>query len=86
MIPREVNTMKVWPGSPYPLGATWDGKDVNFALLWEHATHVQLCLFERVEADHESDCSPLLVYTDQVWHGYLPDLLPGRLCGYRGAP
>jgi pullulanase/glycogen debranching enzyme len=53
IVPLEVNTMRVWPGSPYPLGATWDGKGVNFALFSEHATRVELCLFDGVEAAQE---------------------------------
>jgi glycogen operon protein len=48
------NTMRVWPGNAYPLGATWDGKGVNFALFSEHATKVELCLFDAVEADKET--------------------------------
>ena len=75
--------MRVWPGSPYPLGATWDGKGVNFALFSEHATHVELCLFDAADAAKEAHRLPLPEYTDHVWHGYLPDVLPGQLYGYR---
>src|SRR5262245_32420648 len=75
--------MRVWPGSPHPLGATWDGKGVNFALFSEHATKVELCLFEAVDAKTEAQLIPLPEYTDQVWHGYLPEVLPGQLYGYR---
>ena len=46
--------MRVWPGNSYPLGATWDGKGVNFALFSEHATGVELCLFDTVDADKET--------------------------------
>ena len=46
--------MRVWPGNAYPLGAMWDGKGVNFALFSEHATKVELCLFDAVEADKET--------------------------------
>ena len=46
--------MRVWPGSPYPLGATWDGKGVNFALFSEHASQVELCLFDSVDAEKEA--------------------------------
>ena len=46
--------MRVWPGNPYPLGATWDGKGVNFALFSEHATKVELCLFDSVDAEQPS--------------------------------
>ena len=75
--------MRVWPGQPSPLGATWDGKGVNFALFSAHATRVELCLFDSVDAQHESACVPLFEQTDQVWHGYLPDIKPGQLYGYR---
>ena len=45
--------MRTWPGHPYPLGATWDGAGVNFALFAEHATKVELCLFRSAEAKHD---------------------------------
>src|SRR5207344_2188463 len=76
-------SMRVWPGSPYPLGATWDGVGVNFALFSEHATRVELCLFDSPNADCESLTIPLTEQTDMVWHGYLPDVRPGQLYGYR---
>jgi glycogen operon protein len=75
--------MKVWPGSPYPLGATWDGIGVNFALFSEHATAVELCLFDSPYAGKESHRIPLRQRTEQVWHGYLPEVRPGQLYGYR---
>jgi len=75
--------MRVWPGNPYPLGATWDGKGVNFALFSEHASKVELCLFEGREAEKEAYCVPMTEHTDQVWHAYLPEILPGQLYGYR---
>jgi isoamylase len=75
--------MRVWPGAPYPLGATWDASGVNFALFSEHATKVELCLFDGVSAPMESLCVPLIERTDMVWHGYLPDVRPGQLYGYR---
>lgn len=74
---------RVWPGRPYPLGATWDGKGVNFALYSENATKVELCLFDGPEASRESVRIVLPEQTDQVWHGYLPDAVPGQLYGYR---
>ncbi|HVE13849.1 MAG TPA: glycogen debranching protein GlgX [Elusimicrobiota bacterium] len=74
---------RIRPGSPYPLGATWDGKGVNFALCSENATAVELCLFESPEARKESQRIALPERTDRVWHGYLPDVLPGQLYGYR---
>jgi isoamylase len=75
--------MRVWPGRPYPLGATWDGAGVNFALFSEHATNVELCLFDSGDATKESQRIPMPEHTDQVWHLYLPDALPDQLYGYR---
>jgi len=75
--------MSMRPGRPYPLGATWDGRGVNFALFSEHATKVELCLFDSPEAAKESARLPLVEKTDQVWHGYLPGVQPGQLYGYR---
>lgn len=75
--------MRVWPGLPYPLGATWDGRGVNFALFSENATRVELCLFESAEQPYESLRLPLPEQTDRVWHGYFPDIKPGQLYGYR---
>src|SRR5690606_499065 len=72
----------VRPGSPTPLGATWDGKGVNFALFSAHATKVELCLFDPSGAQ-EISRTPLPEYTDEVWHGYFPDVRPGQLYGYR---
>jgi glycogen operon protein len=73
----------VWPGEPYPLGATWDGLGVNFALFSAHATRVDLCLFDSPESTRESRVVTLPERTAMVWHGYLPDLRPGQLYGYR---
>src|SRR4051795_1223319 len=75
--------MRVWPGAPYPLGATWDGVGVNFAIFSEHATRVELCLFDSPDGEVESVTIPLPEHTDMVWHGYLPDVRPGQLYGYR---
>ena len=75
--------MRVWPGTPYPLGATWDGVGVNFAIFSEHATRVELCLFDSIETEVETVTIPLVEHTDMVWHGYLPDVHPGQLYGYR---
>src|SRR5690349_22538755 len=72
----------MWPGRPYPLGATWDGEGVNFALFSEHAERVELCLFD-VAGQREVARITLPEYTDDVWHGYLPDARPGLLYGYR---
>src|SRR5262245_15308442 len=59
------NPMRVWPGHPYPLGATWDGAGVNFALFSEHATKVELCLFDSAAAGQEAHRIPLNEYTDK---------------------
>jgi glycogen operon protein len=75
--------MRVWPGRPSPLGATWDGAGVNFALFSEHATKVELCLFDSIEPGKDAQRIALPEQTDQVWHGYLPDVEPAQLYGYR---
>ncbi|MCA9470829.1 MAG: glycogen debranching protein GlgX [Nitrospirales bacterium] len=75
--------MKVWPGRPYPLGATWDGEGVNFALFSENATDVDLCLFEDERQDQETHRIRIEERTDQVWHVYLPEIRPGQFYGYR---
>ena len=75
--------MRYWPGRPHPLGATWDGRGVNFALYSENATKVELCLFDSVEDKIESKKISLVEHTDMVWHAYLPDVRPGQLYGYR---
>ncbi|HVA85858.1 MAG TPA: glycogen debranching protein GlgX [Candidatus Saccharimonadales bacterium] len=75
--------MKVLPGSSYPLGATWDGSGVNFALFSEHATAVDLCLFDADDPQRETARVPLPEFTDNVWHGHLPEVRPGQRYGYR---
>src|SRR5262245_54793232 len=80
---RDASGLRVWPGQPYPLGASWDGRGVNFALYSENATKVELCLFDSQNAAHESARIELPEYTDFVWHGFFPDLVPGQLYGYR---
>src|SRR5512135_2237159 len=72
----------IWPGRPYPLGATWDGQGVNFALFSENATKVDLCLFDS-RGRKELQRIELYEQTDQVWHVYLPELRPSQLYGYR---
>jgi isoamylase len=74
--------IEICPGRPYPLGATWDGEGVNFALFSENAAKVELCIFDG-SGQHEVGRVALPEYTDQVWHGYLPDARPGLLYGYR---
>jgi isoamylase len=75
--------VRAWPGSPFPLGATWDGSGVNFALFSEHATRVELCLFDDPSDTTERLRIPVVDRTDMVWHVYLPDARPGQLYGYR---
>ena len=72
----------VWPGNPYPRGATWDGEGVNFALFSEHAEKVELCLFDPT-GRRELQRIEVREHTDQIWHCYLPDARPGLLYGYR---
>lgn len=73
---------KIESGSAYPLGATWDGSGVNFALFSAHAERVELCLFDS-NGRREIAKFTLPENTNQVWHGYLPYLRPGTLYGYR---
>ncbi len=75
--------MRIWPGHSYPLGATWDGAGVNFAVFSQNATKVVLCLFGEGDPPEETHCIPLPEQTNQVWHGYLPDVRPGQLYGFR---
>jgi isoamylase len=75
--------VKIWLGYPYPLGASWLGNGVNFALFSEMATSVDLCLFESLEAPQENIRIPMTEHTDQVWHVFLPDVRPGQLYGFR---
>jgi isoamylase len=73
----------IYPGNPYPLGATWDGNGVNFALYAENATGVDLCLFDAPTGKSETTRIRIKEVTHQVWHAYIPDLKPGQLYGYR---
>jgi glycogen operon protein len=73
-------TIKTWPGKPYPLGATFDGKGVNFALFSENAHGVELCLFD---ADGNETTIPVKERTHNNWHIYLPGVKPGQRYGYR---
>ena len=72
--------MRVWPGDPHPLGATWDGEGVNFALFSHDAEAVELCLFDDAGAERRV---LLPERENRVWHAYLPDVRPGQLYGYR---
>ncbi len=75
--------MRVWPGKPYPLGATLDGGGVNFSLFSENASKVELCLFDSPDAKTETHRIELKEQTDLAWHVYLPDVYVGQLYGYR---
>ena len=75
--------MRKRPGQPHPLGATWDGEGANFALFSEHATGVELNLFDSPFSDRASHRIRLEEQTDHVWHVYLPEVRPGQLYGYR---
>jgi isoamylase len=72
--------VRVWRGTPYPLGATWDGAGTNFALFSDNGTGVELALFD---ADGAEQRVRMAERTDNVWHGYLPDIGPGQRYGYR---
>jgi isoamylase len=78
----DTNSIRVWEGGATKLGATWDGLGVNFALFSANATKVELCLFDPSGA-HEVQRIELPEYTDEVWHGYLPDAGPGTVYAYR---
>jgi glycogen operon protein len=73
---------RVSEGLPYPLGATWDGSGVNFAIFSANATKVELCLFD-ADGQEEIERIALPEFTNEIWHGYLPDARPGTLYGYR---
>src|SRR4051794_22037414 len=75
--------MRIWPGLASPLGATRSSDGVNFAIFSDHATQVELCLFDSPNETAESDRIVLPEKTHEVWHGYLPDVRPGQLYGYR---
>ncbi|MGH8686295.1 MAG: glycogen debranching protein GlgX, partial [Burkholderiales bacterium] len=72
----------VWRGAPAPLGATWDGEGVNFALFSEHAERVELCLFDE-GGRRERQRIEVRERTDNVWHCYLPEARPSLPYGYR---
>jgi glycogen operon protein len=75
--------LKLKEGLPHPLGATWDGKGTNFALYFGNATRVEVCLFDAV-GKKETARIDLPEYTDQIFHGYVPEVGPGTFYGYRG--
>jgi len=72
--------VKIWPGNPYPLGATYDGSGTNFSVFSEVATRVELCFFD----DHDAQtCADLAESTGFIWHGYVPNIGPGQRYGFR---
>lgn len=71
---------KLWPGKPYPLGASWDGEGTNFAIFSENATQVELCLFDESGSEMRV---PLTEVYNFIWHGYIPGIKPGQRYGYR---
>ncbi len=75
-------TTRITEGQPYPLGATWTGNGVNFALFSAYATQVELCLFDAA-GRREVERIVLPEYTDEIWHVFVPDLKPGTVYGYR---
>jgi isoamylase len=79
---RVLRRSSISEGKPFPLGATWDGLGVNFALFSANATKVELCLFDD-SGETELERIELPEYTDEVWHGYLPAARPGTVYGYR---
>src|SRR5882672_8788694 len=78
----EIKLSRVREGLPYPKGATWDGKGVNFSLFSAHATKAELCVFSS-DGKTEKERIELPEYRDEIWHGYVPDLPPGTVYGYR---
>jgi len=75
--------VRTFLGQPYPLGATWMGNGVNFAIFSEHASGVELCLVDKIEDATEYVRIPIKECTDNVWHVFLPDARPGQLYGFR---
>ena len=77
---KKKTATRIVEGQPFPLGATWNGRGVNFALFSAHAARVELCLFDK-SGLRERERIVLPEYTDEVWHVYLPELEPGELLG-----
>ncbi len=80
--PEPAEPSRIREGLPFPLGATWDGLGVNFALFSANATKVELCIFD-ASGEEEIERIELPEYTDEIYHGYLPDAHPGLIYGYR---
>jgi len=78
----DAKNVSVKEGVPHPRGATWDGKGTNFAVFSANATKVEVCIFDD-KGEREQYRVELPEYTNQIWHGYLPDVKPGTFYGYR---
>jgi len=72
--------MDIWPGEPFPLGATFTGEGTNFSLFSEAASRVQLCLFDASGKETRVDLPEV---TALCWHGYIPGINAGQRYGYR---
>ncbi|MGB7730042.1 MAG: glycogen debranching protein GlgX [Candidatus Acidiferrum sp.] len=79
---RKLKDLQISEGLPHPRGATWDGQGVNFALFSAHATKVELCLFDDTGKEEQQRIE-LPEFTDEIWHGYVKDLRPGTVYGFR---
>jgi isoamylase len=77
---KEIARMKVWPGKPYPLGATYEGVGTDFSIFSEVAEKIELCLFDENGVE---TCVDLPEISGFCWYGYLPDVQPGQRYGYR---
>jgi glycogen operon protein len=75
--------VKTWLGYPYPLGATWMGNGVNFAIFPSMLRVLSFACSKNIEATEENVRIPVTEHTDQVWHVFLPDVRPGQVCGFR---
>ncbi len=78
-----MNSLELWPGKPHPQGATYDGEGVNFAIFSQHATRMEVCLFDPADPSKQIARFKLPQLTDHVFHGYVPGLQPGALYGLR---
>src|SRR5689334_4103817 len=78
----DIGKFRMQEGSPHPGGATWDGSGTNFAVFSANATKVEVCLFDQ-SGGKECHRVELPEYTDQIFHGYLPEVGPGTFYGYR---
>ena len=77
---RKRTSLRIWPGKPYPLGATWDGVGTNFSVFSEVAERVELCLFDANGSETRVDLPETTAF---IWHGYLPNVGPGQRYGFR---